>query len=132
MTKGTVTLAPVLTNSALNLPISIWLSKPIVERIPYVSSVVVETNANYAKLPDFYVEQGTVGVPKPDVNLGSLGKTVIKQLIPGLNGGSTNGSGNLLQGVGNLLNGGGSKTNQPNQPATNQSPVNNFLNRIMK
>jgi hypothetical protein len=58
--------------------------------------------------------------------------------VPGLGGGNgTNGSGNLLQGVGNLLRGGGantnqSPTNQPNQSTTNQSPVNDLLNRILK
>ena len=47
-------------------------------------------------------------------------------------GGGTNGTGNLLQ---NILGGGGVNTNRAgtNQPAdTNQSPVNNLLNRILK
>jgi len=64
----------------------------------------------------------------------AFGKDVIQRFVPGLGGGGTNGSGGLLQGVGNLLQGGGGKTNEAgtNQPATNQSPVNNLLNRLLK
>jgi len=132
--KGTVTLAPVLTNSAINLPISIWMSAPIVQRFPVIASSSGATNAGYVKMPDFYVEKGTLGDPRPSINAMAFGKDVIQRFVPGLGGGGTNGSGGLLQGVGNLLQGGGGKTNEAgtNQPATNQSPVNNLLNRLLK
>jgi hypothetical protein len=95
------------------------------------------------KIPDFYVEKGTLGKPKPSISAGSLGKSVIQKFIPGLGGaggGGTNSSGNLLQSIGGIFQGGGNaNTNQPgtnqppaNQPATNQSPVNNLLNRFLK
>jgi hypothetical protein len=153
ITNGTVTLAPVLTNSPINFPISIALSGPIAQRIPYLASndtstnAVASTNSNasastnatanlsYVKVPDFYVEKGTLGKPKPSINAGSLGKGVIQKIIPGLGGGGgTNGTGNLLQGIGGLLHAGGGNTNQTgtNQPSTNQSPVNNLLNRFLK
>jgi hypothetical protein len=139
VTNGTVTLAPVLTNSAINFPISIWMSQPIVARFPILAGNNAATNAGYTKLPDFYTEKGTLGNPKPSINALGFGKNVIGRFIPGVGGGNgTNGSGNLLQGVGNLLRGGGSTTNQSNQsptnsqPATNQSPVNNLLNRFLK
>jgi hypothetical protein len=137
--NGSVTLAKELTNSPINFPVSISLSQSIAQRIPYLASNNTSTNstgatnASYAKIPDFYVEKGTLGNPKPSINAASLGKGVLQKFIPGLGGGGTNSSGNLLQGVGNLLQG-GSKTNQPgtNQPAgTNQSPVNNLLDRFL-
>jgi len=124
--NGTVTLAPVLTNSPINFPISILLSQPIARRLS-LASADSSTNASYVKIPDCFVEKGTVGDPKASINAAALGKGVLQRFIPGL-GGGTNSSGSLLQGVGNLLQG-GSKTNQP---ATNQSPVNNLLNRFLK
>jgi len=138
VTNGTVTLAPVLTNSPINFPISIRMNEPIVARIPILAGSNPQTNSGYVKIPDFYVEKGTLGNPKPSINAPGFGKNVLQQFVPGLGGGSgTNGSGNLLQGVGNLLRGGGANTNQsptnePSQSTTNQSPVNNLLNRILK
>jgi hypothetical protein len=64
---GTVTLAPILTNSTLNLPVSIFLERTTASRLSLVPSGT-PTNATYAKLPDFFVEKGTVGAPKKDVN----------------------------------------------------------------
>jgi len=132
--NGTVTLAPVLTNSPINFPVSILLSQAIAQRIPYLSSANAATNGGYVKLPDFYVEKGTLGQPKPSLSVTSLGKGVLQRFIPGLGGAAgTNGnSGNLLNNLGGLLNR-GNKTNQgaPNQPATNQSPVNNLFNRFL-
>jgi hypothetical protein len=146
VTNGTVTLAPVLTNSPINFPVSIALNQSIAQRVPNLGSNNTSTNnastnglasgnASYVKIPDFYVEKGTLGKPKPSISAGSLGKGVIQKFIPGLGGGGTNGSGNLLQGLGGLFHGGENvNTNQPgtNQPATNQSPVNNLLNRFLK
>jgi hypothetical protein len=138
VTNGTVTLAPVLTNSPINFPISIWMSQPIMARVPMLAGSNPQTNSGYVKIPDFYGEKGTLGNPKPSINALGFGKNVLQQFVPGLGGGSgTNGSGNLLQGVGNLLRGGGvntnqSPTNETNQSTTNQSPVNNLLNRILK
>ena len=133
VTNGTVTLATELTNSPINFPISIWMSAPIVQRFPVLASSSAATNAGYVKIPDFYVEKGTLGNPKPSINAVAFGKDVIQRFVPGIGGGGTNGSGNLLHGIGNLLQGEGGNTNQPstNQPNSNQ-PVNNLLNRLLK
>ncbi|HEY2081237.1 MAG TPA: AsmA family protein, partial [Verrucomicrobiae bacterium] len=137
VTNGTVKLAQELTNSPINFPVSIYLNKSVAQRVPYLSSANASTNSDYVKIPDVYVEKGTLGEPKPSINTKALGKDVLQQLIPGV-GGGTNSSGNLLQGLGGLLHG-GSNTNQPapNQigtnppPANNQSPVNNLMNRFL-
>jgi hypothetical protein len=134
---GTETLAPVLTNSPLNLQVSILLSQPVAQE-SRLANIGATNAAGYVKLPDFLVIKGTQGDPKASISVAALGKGLIQQFVPGLGGGNgTNGSGNLLQGVGNLLRGGGGNTNSPNQsttnqPSTNQSPVNNLLNRILK
>ncbi len=88
-------------------------------------------------MPDFYVEKGTLGNPKPSISAVAFGKSLIQRVIPGVGG--TNGTGNILQSIGGLLQGGGAKTNQAgtnqpgtNPPATNQAPINNLLNRLLK
>ena len=136
VSNGTVTLADELTNSPINIPVSLSVNKALAAKLS--SFALQDTNSNYVKLPDFFSETGTVGAPKPNFNKEAIGKSLIKSLVPGLTGGGgTNGSGNLLQGVGNLLNGGRANTNHPsqsttNQPATNQAPLNNLLNRFLK
>jgi len=159
--NGTVTLAPVLTNSPITLPVIISLSRPLAEK----AGMSVDTNSSYAKLPDFLLIGGTVGSPKADKRkmlvLATAGVKGILNAIPGtgnagslvnqlgglLSGGSqtptnstganqTNKSNNLLQGLNSLLGGApGANTNTPpgsNTTATNQSPVNNLLNDLLK
>jgi hypothetical protein len=145
--NGTITLAAVLTNSAIQIPVSVSLSQPIARKVNLASA---DTNAAYAKLPDFLVETGTVGEPKAQINkmvLVSLAAKGFGGAIPGLSGvlggkssgsnTSTNSSG-LLQGLGGLLGGNPqANTNTPpkqQQPATNPpaAPLNNLLNNLFK
>ena len=143
VTNGTVTLAPVLTNSAINLPIGILLSAPIVGRIPILAANDATTNGGYVRMPDFYVERGTLGNPKPSISAVAFGKSLIQRVIPGV-AVARMGTGNILQSIGaGLLQGGGANANQgreptrmnqpgTNPPATNQAPINNLLNRLLK
>ncbi|HWW03641.1 MAG TPA: AsmA family protein [Candidatus Acidoferrum sp.] len=133
--NGTITLAPILTNSTLQIPVAIALSRPVAERINLVPANT-PTNALYAALPDFLTVRGTAGEPKQDINKVALAGTLVKGiggLIPGAAGGGKTGS--ILQGVGNLLGGNASPaTNAPgtSAPATNQNPVNNLLKGLFK
>jgi hypothetical protein len=139
---GTVTLAKVLTNSPIQLPVAIALSKPIAQRLGMGST---DTNAAYAGLPDFLLIGGTVGDPKADkkkmlVLAAAAGKGIINA-IPG-----TGATGNLLKEGLNLLGGGNSATtatpktgtNPPaastNQTSTNktQNLINNTLDQFLK
>jgi hypothetical protein len=157
---GTITLAPVLTNSTIRIPVSVSLSQPIAQRINLVPAGT-PTNAPYARLPDFLTEIGTVGNPKAQINklaLLSLAAKGIGGSVPGVGGtaGSiiqslgalggtgaagtnaagtnTNRANNLLQGLGGLLGGNApANTNAPGTPpATNQPPLNNLLNDLFK
>jgi hypothetical protein len=127
VTNGTVTLAEELTNSPIDIPVSISINKAFTSRLQNFSFADASTNGNYVKLPDFFSEIGTVGEPKPKINPVPIAKATVQAIVPGLIGG-TNGTGSLLQGIGGLLQGGGANTNQP---ATNQVPVNNLLNRFL-
>ena len=154
---GTITLASELTNSAIRIPVSVWLSQPIARRLNVVSADT-PTNAPYAKLPDFVTETGTIGDPKAQVNKLALIGLAAKGLsgvggtagnILGILGGAagkggtnapnqaTNRTGSLLQGLGGLLGGNPPpNTNAPANPNTNQppaqQPLNNLLNDLFK
>jgi uncharacterized protein involved in outer membrane biogenesis len=100
---GTVTLAAVLTNSTLQLPVSVWLERSVAEQIHLAGDT--STNETYAKLPDFLTFTGTVGNAKPNYNYGVLTKAALQAF-----GGKSGQAGNALQNLGNML-GGGSSTN---------------------
>ncbi|HTL18829.1 MAG TPA: AsmA family protein [Patescibacteria group bacterium] len=141
---GTITLAPILTNSALNIPVSVALSQSIARPLNLVSADT-PTNAPYAKLPDFFKEVGTIGEPKRDINAMALIKVAAQGLsgvIPHLGGQSGSKGQNLLQGLGGLLGGNppannNAPTNTHAPPATNpppaqEKPLNNLLNNFLK
>jgi hypothetical protein len=155
---GLITLAHVLTNSTINIPVIVSLSQPIARKVNLVSADT-PTNAAYAQLPSFLTETGTVGVPKAQVNKLALLSLAAKGLggslpiggtagsiLQGLTGNSgTNANqpsskqGNVLQGLGNLLGGNQSpNTNNPPPAGTNpappsqQKPLNNLLNNFLK
>ena len=139
----------VLTNSTLQIPVSISLERGIAQRINLAGDT--PANATYARLPDFFTIKGTLGDNKREYNYAALAGTIAKGvggkagqiggLLGGLLGGNTNnpasGSatnqpggrvGGLLQGLGGVL--GNTPRASTNQPATNQAPVGNLLNNL--
>jgi len=148
-TKGTIKLEPVLTNSALNLPLAIYVRRGLADQINMVPEGTA-TNVAFVKLPDYVTIIGTVGDPKEKINKAALLGTVLKQFggtIPGV----SKQTGNLIQGLGGLLGGrqpaasngpSPAAPNTPappntsnavtNQPATNQPPVNSLLDQLLK
>lgn len=132
--KGTITLAPELTNSTIDIPIGIALNSGIIDRFPLLIPFVVSTSGNYSRLADFFSEKGTIGEPRKDISSVAFAKSEIKKFIPELGG--TNGVlSNALQRLGGLTNS-GTNTNQPvttNQPPpnTNKPPSNTMLNRFL-
>jgi hypothetical protein len=151
---GTITLAEVLTNSPLQMPVSVSLGRPIAQRIGMAGNT--PTNATYAKLPDFLIVQGTLGNSKARVDkvallsgvlkaaggkAGQVGELIqggLRSLLPAGTNTSSNGStnrsgsgvGGLLQGIGAIL--GQGTPAATNAPATNQSPANNLLRGILE
>ena len=132
---GTVALADVLTNSPIQIPVSVSLGRAVAQKLSLVSANT-PTNEAYAKLPDFVTMKGTVGDPKSEINKVALAGTAFKTIggvVESLGGKS----GSTIKGLGDLLTGTRSATNAPpttgtNQPATNQSPVNDILNQLLK
>jgi len=135
-THGTITLAEVMTNSTLNLPLGVSVRRGLAEKIN-MAPAGTATNQMYVKLPDYVTVTGTIGNPKEKINKGALLGTALQQLggnIPGVN----KQAGSLIQGLGGLLTGRQpAATNAPpngntNQPPANQSPVNSVLDQLFK
>lgn len=142
--RGSVGLTPIVTNSVLNVPLSVALKRSLAANLNMVPAGT-PTNVIYVRIPDYVTIKGTVGEPKPDINKMALVGTALQQIgssIPGVDektggilrniGGVLTGStttnttsgtnqprqGNLLQGLGSILSGG--QTNQPANESTNR------------
>ncbi len=119
---GVTPIAPVLTNSPLNIPIDLWLSRKAAERLTLGSA---DPNSPYTRLPRLVEIKGTVGQPVIKRNdlaigqlafgaLGGLGKGAIGDI--GKNAGKViqnlgaGGGTNMLGGAGSLLKGLGQGT----------------------
>ena len=101
---GTITLNEVLTNSTLNIPVTVALSQDIAKKLN-VASTTAPANAAYVPLPQFLTITGTVGDPKPNINKLALAGLAVHSF------------------TGNLLNSSGTKTNA--------SPVKGLLNNLL-
>ena len=97
--QGGIALAPVLTNSTINIPIAVSVSWPIARQLNLTSGNA-PTNATYVPLPQFLTMKGTMGDPKADIKKSALGGLAVKSLSGGIIGTATNGASQ----VGNLLN----------------------------
>jgi hypothetical protein len=89
-----VKLAEVLTNSPIQIPVTISLSHSIAQNFHLVGADT-PTNAAYAALPPFYTMRGTVGDPKNDINKVALLKLATKGVLGEVPVGGT--VGNLLE-----------------------------------
>lgn len=112
--NGKITLAKVLTNSPVELPIRISLSQAVAKQVGLGGG---DTNSAYVKLPDFILVKGTIGKPKPDttkllVLASALGKGIL---------GSDSTTGSAIQSLEGLLGAGSKSTNAPSGTQSHQS-----------
>jgi hypothetical protein len=124
---GAITLSDVLTNSAVQIPVSVYLKRSIAQQLNLVPDNT-PTNAVYAKLPDFFTMKGTLGGPKSDVDKLALANTALKSVgVTGLEKKAESELGKL----GGLF-GGNKSSKGTNAPATNTSPAGNLFNQLLK
>jgi uncharacterized protein involved in outer membrane biogenesis len=102
---GGITLNAVLTNSVINIPVTVSLSQAIAKQLN-VASTTASANALYVPLPQFLTMTGTVGNPKANIDKLALTGVVVHSV------------------TGNLLN--------PNPAGNKPSPVKNLLNQFLK
>jgi hypothetical protein len=121
---GNIRLEDVLTNSVIDIPVTVSLSQPVAQKANLVPPNT-PTNALYVRLPDFLTLTKTVGAPGQKINKAAL----LGLAARGASGLPIGGqAGSILQGVGNLLAGGTpGGTNAPatgtNRPATNANSL---------
>jgi hypothetical protein len=131
-TQGVVPMQVPLTNSPLDLPLEMSLSRSLAEKSGLMPANT-PTNAVYAPLPTFVAVKGTIGAPKSDYKelaiLGGAFKAgvgVAEKL--GVNVGNLKGVGNLLTGQGTV------STNavETNKAGTNAPPKRSLLDLLPK
>jgi hypothetical protein len=97
--QGKMDLDPVLANSPINIPVTIFVSRPIAGQMNLAFGKAA-TNDVYVALPQFLTMTGTIGDPKAEKNKLALGGLVIRTLGGGILNTVTNRAGE----AGNLLN----------------------------
>lgn len=97
---GVIRLAPVLTNSPIDLPVQIALREDLTRQLRLVN-LAPAARSNYFALPQFVKIRGTLGSPETEID-----KLRLTASLAGSVGGAIGGTtGTALQGVGNLLQG---------------------------
>jgi hypothetical protein len=84
-THGDIQIADVLSDSALNLPMSFSLRQQYVKNVPYLATSVSQ-NAGYADLPDLVKVGGTLGRPRAQMaDMSQIVKS-LPSILKGLGG----------------------------------------------
>ena len=118
--RGGLRFAPELTNSPINIPVSIALSRKIAEKAVLLDAST-PADAAYAPLPEFLKIKGTLGKPTPETDklaLTAMGAKTLGRAAAGLGGtlgGKVAGAAGVL---GNLLGG-----TPPAAPAAPVAPI---------
>jgi len=126
LADGRVSLAAILSNSTIHVPVNVLLSRSLGDQIGLVNEST-PTNAVYVPMPQFLTLKGTLGKADTDINklaMGALGIKAIGGVVKGVGGATGEKVGGIFDAVGSLLGGGKSATgtNQPSATATNQQP----------
>ena len=109
--RGTVQIAPALTNSPLDIPVAISLRRSLAEKARLMPAGT-PPDKSYVQLPTFAKLTGTLGAPKTETDKLVISGLLIQSAssIPNVN----EKTGNILQGLGGILSG-----QRPAIPATN-------------
>ena len=136
-TQGIIPMQVPLTNSPLNLPLEMSLSRSLAQKSGLMPANT-PPDAAYAVLPTFVAVKGTVGAPKTDFKELAVGGILLKTGVGvaeqlGVNvGGKTGG---ILKGVGNLLTGQGTASTNvtdTNKAGTNAPPKRTLFDLLPK
>ncbi len=69
--RGEIALQPILTNSTVNIPVSLALRRELAAKVG-ITDAPTGGDTNFVALPDFLTLRGTVGEPKSDVKTSAL------------------------------------------------------------
>ena len=113
---GSITLADILTNSAISFPVKVSLNRTFADKVGLAGNT--PTNQLMVALPDFLTMNGTIGKPEKKVNGMALAAVALKAGagVAGQIGGAAGGQvGAILNSLSGLA--GGNQQSQP-QPTT--------------
>jgi hypothetical protein len=137
---GELNLAPILTNSTIQIPVQVALGRAQAAKAGLVDANT-PTNAVYVSLPDFLKMKGTLGAPKADIDKIALASLALKAgggISSQIGGKDGDKVGSALNALGGLLGGSknapatGTPTNGPSTTATNAAPAPNLLDLFKK
>lgn len=111
--RGEINLQPVMTNSTVNIPVSLALRRELAEKIGLRDAAA---GTNYVAVPDFLTLRGTLGEPKSELKTAAL-IGITAKAGAGLLGNTGNAS--LDSAAGILGNLGNALTPQSGKPVTN-------------
>ncbi len=98
--EGVIRLAPVLTNSPIDLPVQLALRTDLARQIK-LAQLTPSTHTNFLNLPPLVKIKGTLGAPETEID-----KLRLTALLAGSVGGALGGTaGEAVQGVSSLLQG---------------------------
>jgi len=129
LASGQITLAPVLTNSTLAIPVQVTLSRSLAGQIGLVDANT-PTNAVYVALPDFLKMEGTLGQPRTKIDklvLVGLAAKTGGGIIKGVGEAGGEKAGSALNAIGSLFGGGKSTTTNAPSANTNSSSGGGLL-----
>ena len=65
--RGTLRLAPVMTNTTIDLPVAVRLRRSLADKLTFLPATT-PTNAAEVTLPEFFKMGGTVGKASPELS----------------------------------------------------------------
>jgi len=134
LASGQILLAPILTNSTIEIPVEVTLSHSLASQIGLVNAST-PTNATYVALPAFLKVEGTIGIPTTKIDklalieLAARTSGGIAEKIGGAGGAK---AGSALNAIGGLFGGGKSTATNSATANTNASPVSGLLKLFKK
>lgn len=123
--KGSITLAPVLTNSVLDIPVGIALKESLGKKVGLAAA-----SEGYSRMPEFLTVKGTLGGPKPDIAYAKLVLLAGKAGL-GIAGGSAGALGQKASGLIDAITGGGSPASATNSAAKPANALGNALGNLL-
>ncbi len=133
LASGQITLEPILTNSAISIPVRATLSRSLAAQIGLVDANT-PTNAVYVALPDFLTMEGTIGKPQTKIDKVAVATLALKTsggIADKIGGVGGEKAGSIMNAVGGLL-GGKTTTNSISTTTTNKSPASGLLDLFKK
>lgn len=122
LVNGAIPIAPVLNESPLDLPVTLWLDREGAKHLTLPLQDV--GNEKLAKMPELVRVVGTLGAPDKKLNETNLGLLTVAGVV-GIGKSLGGDAGKVLKQGGGLLQGllGGGKKPAPNQGATTNAPA---------